>query len=287
MAAKLLTKLFHGYKAVEDAVLVYAYRMHTFVECEIKRKLPNVRVTKRSVHMNKNKIWLLLAMIAIVGFIVVSCGGEEDPELGTLKLNVSGEVPTGTTIIADYQGTEKVTFKWEKDGDVVLEGEGKDEFKADDEGSYTVTISFKGFTDKTSPVVKVSKRAHFFGTWVNSNFDTDKVVISATKLEFYEDDLLLYTMEDQDLNFSWGLFVSSGDYQQAATIKGKLTQKNATENYAPYKEGTTTMGSVGDTCIDYWYIHTDNSKLVRGLWNQESHPPRPVSGTGSGGYWAK
>jgi hypothetical protein len=223
--------------------------------------------------MNKNKIWLLAVMIAIVGVAVISCPPpDEDPELAGIKMNVSGEVPTGTELTADYQGTEKVAYQWNKNGTAIT-GENTDSYTADDEGNYTVTISFKGFSDKTSPVIKVSERAHYFGLWKSSDGDT--VDISAASLVYKGDGInISYKMVDPV--FTLNLTSNDTNYDTGARIRGKITDVEDGFDAPITDEGS--YASEGEFGTDYWFIHTDKSKLAWGTWSKSN--PQPQTGTG-------
>jgi hypothetical protein len=222
--------------------------------------------------MNKNKIWLLAVMIAIVGVAVISCPPPED-ELGTLRVTPNGgEVPTGTTLTADYQGTEKVTYQWKR-GDTVVSNTANVE--ADVEGNYQVTISCDGFADKTGPVIKVSERAHYFGLWKSSDGDT--VDISADSLVYKEDGVnISYKMVDPV--FTLNLTSNDANYGTGARIRGKLNHISTDlEDDAPMTDEGTNA-SVGEFGTDYWFIHTDKSKLSWGTWSRTN--PQPQIGAG-------
>jgi len=63
-------------------------------------------------------------------------------------------VPLGTKLTAIYGGTETVTFKWNKDGTAIADGNSKD-FTPAETGIYTVTVSADGFNSNTSDSVTV------------------------------------------------------------------------------------------------------------------------------------
>jgi hypothetical protein len=113
-------------------------------------------VTKGVFIMNKNKhLWLIIAIISLVGF-AASCNVDEpDTGLtGTVSIEPSGDITTGTQLKAVYTGTETdLTYEWKRDN-VVLNGyttpAGSQTQTA---GNYTVTVSRE--SDSKSATVTV------------------------------------------------------------------------------------------------------------------------------------
>jgi hypothetical protein len=118
---------------------------------------------------NVLKILGVIALVAVIGFGFVSCGGDDDKggntggQTGGGNKDFAGTVsisPTtasvGTKLTATYSGSESITltFQWKKDGSNV--GTNSNEFTPTAAGSYTVTISAEGYNPKTSAVVTIT-----------------------------------------------------------------------------------------------------------------------------------
>jgi hypothetical protein len=221
--------------------------------------------------MNKNKIWLLAVMIAIVGVAVISCP-PPDEELGSISISPSGEVKIGSLLTATYGGTEAVKYQWKLDGNDVTSGGNAKTLTAMVAGKYTVTISFEGFEDKTSNTVTVSKRAVFFETWSNSK---EKLVLTANQLDYYYDGELSYTME----TLTWTeITANSGAYLWGYKITGTLAFEHPTDPFNPNKTGSLTDESgVGDLCDDFWYINALENAILPGKWADINHSPNDTA----------
>jgi len=107
---------------------------------------------------NKNKVLGIIALIAIIGFSMAACAPEPEPvpDLpGTIAINPSTGVTTGTELTATYSGTETtVGYQWKK-GDTNV-GTNSNKFTPTEAGSYTVTVSAAGYKSKTSAAVTVT-----------------------------------------------------------------------------------------------------------------------------------
>jgi len=73
---------------------------------------------------------------------------------GTITISPFINVTINTQLIAIYNGSESVSYKWEKDGSNV--GINSNKFTPTEAGSYTVTVSATGYNSKTSAAVDVN-----------------------------------------------------------------------------------------------------------------------------------
>jgi hypothetical protein len=104
----------------------------------------------------------------------------DDPGLPDLDGNVTIAPATATVCVdteltAEYDGSEDVSFQWEKDG--VEVGEDSDTFTPTETGSYTVTVSMAGYNSKTSTAVEVT--GHDYDDW--------EATTSTSFIESYEE----------------------------------------------------------------------------------------------------
>jgi len=75
----------------------------------------------------------------------------------TITLNgdaINGPVPTGSTLSAVYSGQELVSYQWKKNN-APIPGENLTELIPGEAGTYTVTVSARGYLSKTSGKVTV------------------------------------------------------------------------------------------------------------------------------------
>ncbi|MDR2597889.1 MAG: immunoglobulin domain-containing protein [Treponema sp.] len=98
--------------------------------------------------------------MAIIGIVIMACdnGGETTDPLdlaGTPTISPT-TATVGTVLTANYDGKEKVSYQWNKDGSAISGGIATT-ITADTAGSYTVTVSASGYNSKTSAAVVVSE----------------------------------------------------------------------------------------------------------------------------------
>lgn len=77
---------------------------------------------------------------------------------GTITINPTDDVITGTELTATYSGTESVKYQWKK-GLILstdITGATTNKYKPTEMGYYTVTVSAEGFISKSSEYVFVS-----------------------------------------------------------------------------------------------------------------------------------
>ena len=102
--------------------------------------------------------------------------------------------------------------------------------------------------------------AAFYGTWVCAAASNGTVIISANKLEFFND-YGSYTLE----GLTWTPNTSAdADYPTGYVISGVVTQKI---DNAPYKADRDTEAEIGETAYDCWNIHTNGLSLAWMLWD--------------------
>ena len=105
------------------------------------------------------KSFLLIGTI-IISIFVISLTACPPPPAGDLVLNGNisitntGPITTGTTLTADYTGTENVVYQWKLGSTSV--GVNSHMYTPIDAGEYTVTVSLTGYISKTSPSVTVT-----------------------------------------------------------------------------------------------------------------------------------
>jgi len=115
---------------------------------------------------NVFKVLGIIALVAVIGFGFVSCGGDDDggggggPKTlsGTITISLPSGVTnavTGTLLTANYSGSETVTYQWNKDG-AAISGAVSVKYTPPEAGSYTVTVSAEGYNSKTSDAVTVT-----------------------------------------------------------------------------------------------------------------------------------
>jgi len=118
----------------------------------------------------KTNVFLLL-LIAIFGLIFTGCGegrgpgggGSRDPVVppipnlsGTITITPSIDVMTGTTLYAEYNGDELVTYTWKMGSTTIIPAGTQQRFIPRQSGNYTVIVNASGFNSKTSAAVMVS-----------------------------------------------------------------------------------------------------------------------------------
>ena len=119
--------------------------------------------------MHNTRTLFGIALVALIACTLAACGdgggGGGDPPLsGSISITANGSPVTtalvGTTLTANYTGTETVSYQWRRSGANV--GTNTNAYTPDVAGSYTVTVSASGFSSKTS--VAVSVTGHDFTT---------------------------------------------------------------------------------------------------------------------------
>jgi Flp pilus assembly protein protease CpaA len=117
---------------------------------------------------NLFKSFGLIAIIAVIGFTVLSITGCPAPDpsngndgdtvpktlSGTVRINPSTGVTTGTQLTANYSGSEAVSYLWKK-GETNI-GTNSITYTPSESGNYTVTVSAEGYNSKTSAPVTVT-----------------------------------------------------------------------------------------------------------------------------------
>ena len=101
--------------------------------------------------------------------------------------------------------------------------------------------------------------AAFYGTWVCAAASNGTVIISANKLQYF-DDYDSYTLE----GLTWTPNTSAdADYPTGYVISGVVTQ---IEDFSPCIADRVTEAGIGDTAYDCWNIHTNGQSLAWMSW---------------------
>ena len=104
--------------------------------------------------------WVILSAF-VFAVLLISCDdddgtdtGDGDNSLsGSITISPSGTVNVGTTLTANYTGTETVRYQWKKGTSNV--GTNINRYTPTTTGTYTVTVSAEGYDPKTSAEVTV------------------------------------------------------------------------------------------------------------------------------------
>ena len=110
--------------------------------------------------MKNTKFLGLIAIAAVIALAFIACETPIDSPKnknlsGTISINPSPTVTTGTELTAVYSGTESVSYQWNKGG-TAINGEKSTTYTPIEAGSYTVTVSAAGYNSKTSTPVSVT-----------------------------------------------------------------------------------------------------------------------------------
>ncbi|MDR2943468.1 MAG: leucine-rich repeat protein [Treponema sp.] len=111
----------------------------------------------------------IAAVIMVIGFLI-TCSNDTPGSVkdqttatadlqGTITITPNSGVVTGTELTAVYSGSEPVAYQWEKDGNNV--GANSNKYTPTVTGSYTVTVSAKGYNPKISEAVNVGEPSLF------------------------------------------------------------------------------------------------------------------------------
>jgi hypothetical protein len=119
--------------------------------------IEKVLCTKKGDYMKRffSVIAVFVAVLWLVG-----CGDKENGVTGDIDLTGTITISpttafTGEELTANYSGSEKVNYQWNKDG-TAIGGKTVQTYTPTEAGSYTVTISLTGYRSKTSGAVVVS-----------------------------------------------------------------------------------------------------------------------------------
>jgi len=107
----------------------------------------------------------------------------------------TGTSATGTELIANYSGSEDVTYQWQKDGENVSNS---NKYTPKEPGNYTVTVSVPGYDSKTVTVTVV--QLYTIQIEMTGNKTGDAVTVSPSKGVNGTEVTLSYTVADNAHN---------------------------------------------------------------------------------------
>jgi hypothetical protein len=161
------------------------------------------------------------AVLGILGF--AACGGNDEKNFEkVLSGNITISPTTACTdeeLTADYSGTEKVNFQWNKD-ETAISGKIAQKFTPTEAGSYTVTVSLAGYNSKTSTAVTVTALLDLTG---NITISPNTNVYGEVGTE-----LTANYSGSETVNYQWN--------KDGTAIDGKTTQK-----FTPTEAGSYTV----------------------------------------------
>jgi hypothetical protein len=86
---------------------------------------------------------------------------------GNITISPNGTVAFNTQLTATYSGSETVTYQWKNDSSNV--GTNSNKYTPTTRGSFTVTVSAKGYNSKTSNIVTINATQLTVNTLANGN----------------------------------------------------------------------------------------------------------------------
>jgi len=132
-------------------------------------------------------------IILILAFVFIACdNGTKNNDLpGTITISPSSNAFTGMQLTANYSGSETVNYQWKKGTDNV--GTNSNEYTPFEVGSYTVTVSAKGYNSITSASVLVSVLSILSGS----------ITISPSSNAFTGTKLTAFYSGNELVNYQW------------------------------------------------------------------------------------
>ena len=181
--------------------------------------------------MNTKKLFGYGFIAVIMAFTALSFAGCENPAgsgdkdlAGNVTISPNTGVTTGTELTASYDGSEEVSYQWNKDGEAI-EGATTAKYTPAEAGSYTVTVSAEGYNPKTSDPVDVTGATLLtLSGDITINYDLTKTEIT-TGMELtasYDGD------ETVTFAYQW--------YKDGEAIEGATESK-----YTPDESGSYTV----------------------------------------------
>jgi hypothetical protein len=110
----------------------------------------------------KTKNFISMSALVLIGIIVclIACNNDNGNEIktkeltGTITITHDTYAYTYTLLTANYNGSEAVSYQWNKDETAINDVTGKT-YTPTESGIYTVTVSASGYNSKTSAPVEV------------------------------------------------------------------------------------------------------------------------------------
>jgi hypothetical protein len=110
---------------------------------------------------NMLRLFGTIALVAILGFTIAGCGGDDSSSTTTDPKTLEGNITIapataeiGTELTATYSGSETVTYQWKRNNTDIA-GATSTTYTVTQAGGYTVAVSASGYTTKTSSAVNV------------------------------------------------------------------------------------------------------------------------------------
>jgi hypothetical protein len=237
----------------------------------------------------------LIALAALIGFSFTACPGDPEEENGLSEVVISvpggtagtgaeaDPYPLGTTLTAEYTGSENVNYQWKTYPALQkVPGETEPEFTPTEAGRYIVTVSLEGKDSRNSTSVWVAEifpdYYALFGTW---EFDIDHALSDPTGRDTLTQTIVVsadkFRCDDDNGDF----FEFSITKWEAATNTGhnpgNLSGSYTREAYqTAFPSGYKLTGSIADkngSAYDTYdftrftsmnvYMHTTESAFVR------------------------
>lgn len=196
------------------------------------------------------------------------------PLLGEITITPSGTIFVNTKLTAKYEGSETVSYQWEKDEPIVAYFSS---YTPTEPGTYTVTVSAAGYISKTSNDIIVVDYLTLSG---DISISPSENVTTGMPLTAYYDG----EEEDISLTYQWllnGKNISVGK-NFTPTVAGEYTVTVSAENYK--SKTSTEITATGETLYtDAQYFNFDETTGTIDSYYGDDAPkdvviPRTING---------